>query len=93
MNFVKETIKLAEKNVREGGRPFACIIARGDEIVAQATNQVAQTNDPTAHAEINAIRMACQELQTESLYTSRFKSPCLGDSESSLDSSIANISS
>lgn len=72
MDFAKRTIELSLKNVEEGGRPFATIIVRGDEIIAEATNQVAQTHDPTAHAEILAIREACTRLGTEHLYDCDF---------------------
>ncbi|KHJ70090.1 cytidine deaminase [Pantoea rodasii] len=67
MNFVKRTIDLAMKNVEEGGRPFATVIVRGDEVIAESANQVAQTTDPTAHAEILAVREACRKLGTENL--------------------------
>lgn len=67
MDFVKRTIDLAMKNVEEGGRPFATVIVRGDEVIAESPNQVAQTKDPTAHAEILAIREACRKLGTEHL--------------------------
>ncbi|MCI1590882.1 deaminase [Heyndrickxia sp. FSL K6-6286] len=52
MDFVKHTIDLARKNVEEGGRPFATVIVRDGEIIAESPNLVAQTHDPTAHAEI-----------------------------------------
>jgi guanine deaminase len=58
MDFIRHTIALALANVEAGGRPFACIIVKDDEIVAEGVNQVAQTHDPTAHAEIVAIRKA-----------------------------------
>ncbi|KQL53810.1 cytidine deaminase [Heyndrickxia shackletonii] len=67
MDFVKRTIELALKNVEEGGRPFATVIVRDGEIIAESPNLVAQTHDPTAHAEILAIREACKTLQTEHL--------------------------
>lgn len=67
MNFVKHTIDLAMKNVEAGGRPFATAIVRNGEVIAESANLVAQTNDPTAHAEILAIRKACQRLGTEHL--------------------------
>ncbi|TDB44257.1 nucleoside deaminase [Photorhabdus khanii] len=67
MNFVKRTIDLAMKNVEEGGRPFATVIARDGDIIAESPNLVAQTSDPTAHAEILAIREACKKLGTEHL--------------------------
>ncbi|KRE89327.1 cytidine deaminase [Frateuria sp. Soil773] len=67
MDFVQRTIDLAMKNVEEGGRPFATVIARNGEIVAESPNRVAQTRDPTAHAEILAVREACMKLDTEHL--------------------------
>lgn len=67
MNFVRRTIELARENVEKGGRPFACVISRGQEIVAEGVNLVAQTHDPTAHAEIVAIRAASAKLGTEHL--------------------------
>ena len=65
MDFVARTIELAHKNVEEGGRPFACLIVKDGKILIEATNQVAQTHDPTAHAEILAIRKASEILGTE----------------------------
>lgn len=67
MDFVKRTIALAMKNVEEGGRPFATVITRNGEIIAESANQAAQSHDPTAHAEILAIREACKKLGTENL--------------------------
>ncbi|MGE6256379.1 nucleoside deaminase [Heyndrickxia sporothermodurans] len=67
MDFVKRTIELALQNVEEGGRPFACIVTRDGEVIAESPNLVAQTSDPTAHAEVLAIREACKLLQTEHL--------------------------
>ncbi|WP_025784620.1 nucleoside deaminase [Sporosarcina sp. D27] len=67
MDFVKRTIDLARENVEAGGRPFATVIVRDGEVIAESPNLVAQTNDPTAHAEIVAIREACKKLQTENL--------------------------
>lgn len=67
MDFVKRTIDLAMKNVEVGGRPFATVIARDGAVLAESPNRVAQTHDPTAHAEILAIREACMKLGTEHL--------------------------
>lgn len=67
MDFVQRTIDLALKNVEEGGRPFATVIVRNGEVIAESANKVAQTSDPTAHAEILAIREACTTLGTENL--------------------------
>lgn len=54
----QRTVDLAVENVQQGGKPFACVVVDHDtgETVHEATNQVSQTNDVTAHAEINAIR-------------------------------------
>ena len=67
MDLIERTIELAAENVENGGRPFACVIAWGDGIVAESPNLVVQTHDPTAHAEIVAIREACMKLGTENL--------------------------
>lgn len=57
-------IELATRNVEAGnGGPFAALIVRDDRIIAEGTNTVTSTNDPTAHAEVNAIRAACDALQ------------------------------
>ena len=66
-DFAQRTIDLARQNVAEGGRPFAAVIVQDGEILAESANKVAQTNDPTAHAEILAIREACMKLGTEHL--------------------------
>jgi guanine deaminase len=63
--FAQRTIDLARRNVAEGGRPFATVIIGDGEVLAESANRVAQTNDPTAHAEIPAIRDACTKLDTE----------------------------
>ncbi|MCA8275680.1 hypothetical protein LGN17_24680 [Burkholderia sp. AU30280] len=54
MELVKRTIDLARKNAEAGGRPFATVIVRGGEIVAESPNLAAQTSDPAAHAGILA---------------------------------------
>jgi guanine deaminase len=72
MDFAQRTIDLARQNVVEGGRPFATVIAKGGDIVAESANRVAQTRDPTAHAEILAIREACMKLRTEHLLGTTF---------------------
>lgn len=67
MDFAQRTIDLAHRNVDEGGRPFATVIVDGGEVLAESPNRVAQTHDPTAHAEILAIREACAKIGTEHL--------------------------
>jgi len=63
--FMAEAIKLATENVRSGnGGPFAAVIVKDNKIIASAVNEVTSTNDPTAHAEISAIRNACKKLNS-----------------------------
>ena len=83
--FMLEAIKLSKKGMdnKEGG-PFGCVIVKGDIIVGRGNNKVTSTNDPTAHAEIIAIRGACKNLNSFQLedceiYTSCEPCPmCLG---------------
>lgn len=61
--FMREAIKLSIENViTKSGGPFACVIVKDGKIIATGTNLVTSTNDPTAHAEVVAIRNACKEL-------------------------------
>jgi guanine deaminase len=61
--FMREAIAMALENVRTGrGGPFAALVVRGEDVVGRGTNLVTANNDPTAHAEIVAIRGACQAL-------------------------------
>ncbi len=78
-------INLSAKNVTEGlGGPFGAVIVKNGKVVAASANKVVPSNDPTAHAEVAAIRLACQELNTFNLegcaiYTSCEPCPmCLG---------------
>lgn len=83
--FMKEAIALSVANVETGkGGPFGTVVVKDGKIIARAVNQVTASNDPTAHAEIIAIREACRVLNTISLqgceiYTSCEPCPmCLG---------------
>jgi guanine deaminase len=61
--FLRRCIDLAERRTGAGaGGPFAALVVRGDEIVAEGWNEVTTSNDPTAHAEVQAIRAACRAL-------------------------------
>lgn len=65
---MREAIRLSVQMMRKGkGGPFGAIVVRGDKIVGRGWNQVTSINDPTAHAEIGAIRDACRRLKTFSL--------------------------
>jgi tRNA(Arg) A34 adenosine deaminase TadA len=60
---MRRAIALATENVVSGaGGPFGAVVVRGGEVIASGVNQVTATNDPTAHAEVVAIRAACQAL-------------------------------
>ena len=64
VHFLERAIELSEENVRAGrGGPFGAVIARDGVIIAEGTNSVPVSNDPTAHAEIAAIREACRRLK------------------------------
>ena len=62
--YMKMAIELSDSNVDAGGGPFGAVIVRGDEVIATGANHVVPNNDPTAHAEVSAIREACRKLQT-----------------------------
>ncbi|MEZ0578345.1 nucleoside deaminase [Nocardioides sp. MH1] len=57
--WLARAIELATSNVTHGGGPFGAVIVRGDELVSSGQNRVTRDNDPTAHAEVVAIRSAC----------------------------------
>lgn len=65
--LMRAAIRLSEENVANGGGPFGAVIARGGEIIATGVNRVTASNDPTAHAEVSAIRRAAQQLGTFNL--------------------------
>lgn len=58
--WLRASIDLATHNVAAGGGPFGAVVVRAGEVIATGTNQVTPTLDPTAHAEVVAIRAACQ---------------------------------
>lgn len=66
--FLRRTIELATENVRSGqGGPFAALVVRDGKIIGEGVNTVTATCDPTAHAEVNAIRAAGEALENFSL--------------------------
>lgn len=74
--FMREAIRLSSDNVDNGGGPFGAVIVRNGEIVATGVNRVVPNNDPTAHAEVCAIRAACQKLGTFELDDCTIYSSC-----------------
>ncbi|MCB9017355.1 MAG: nucleoside deaminase [Paludibacteraceae bacterium] len=62
--YMRLAIELSKKSIEEGGGPFGAVIVKDGVIVAAAANRVTRHNDPTAHAEVMAIREACQKLGT-----------------------------
>ena len=63
IGFMKEAVRLSIENVAQGkGGPFGAVVVKNGKIIARGTNQVTATNDPTAHAEVVAIRLACAAL-------------------------------
>ena len=66
--FMSEALKIAESNMHNlTGGPFGALIVKDGNIIAKAVNTVTKVNDPTAHAEINAIRLAAENLRTFNL--------------------------
>ena len=65
--YMREAIRLSEQSLDEGGGPFGAVIVRDGEVIARGMNSVTNENDPTAHAEIRAIRTACRALNSFSL--------------------------
>lgn len=74
--FMRKAARMAEENVAAGGGPFAALIVKEGEVIASGVNTVTLSNDPTAHAEVNAIRNACSKLGTFSLKGCRVYSSC-----------------
>lgn len=60
--FMQKAIELSVKSVDNGGGPFGAVIVRDGEVIAESSNSVTKDNDPTAHAEINVIRMATKKI-------------------------------
>jgi guanine deaminase len=83
--FMREAIRLSIEKMQAGeGGPFGCVIVKNGKIIGRGWNKVTSTNDPTAHAEVSAIRDACKNLESFQLdgctvYTSCEPCPmCLG---------------
>ena len=73
---MKRAIDLSLESVNKGGGPFGCVIVKDNKIIAEGSNKVTSTNDPTAHGEIVAIRDACKKLNNFNLSGSELYSTC-----------------
>ncbi len=74
--LLRRAIALSVENVAAGGGPFGAVVARGGEIVAEGVNRVTTLHDPTAHAEVQAIRAAAARLGTFDLSGCTIYSSC-----------------
>ena len=74
--FMKRAIKLSIKSVNNNGGPFGSVIVKDNKIIAEGSNKVTSTYDPTAHGEIVAIREACKKLNNFSLKGCELYSTC-----------------
>ena len=74
--FMERAIELSIQSVNNGGGPFSSIIVKGERIIAEGSNKVTLSNDPTAHGEIVAIREACKKLNNFNLSGCELYSTC-----------------
>ena len=76
-NFMHEAINMGIQGMRNNlGGPFGCVIVKDDKIIGKGCNSLIATNDPTAHAEIIAIRNACMHLQSFQLHDCEIYTTC-----------------
>ena len=73
---MKRAIELSVENINKGGGPFGCVIIKDNKIIAEGSNKVTLSNDPTAHGEIVAIREACKKINNFSLNSTELYSTC-----------------
>lgn len=77
LNFMKRAIELSQKNIEAGaGGPFGAVIVKNGKVIGEGSNKVTSTNDPTAHAEVVAIREACKNLSTFDLTGAAIYTSC-----------------
>ncbi len=74
--YMRLAIELANESVKNGGGPFGAVIVKDGEIIAAKSNSVTKDNDPTAHAEVCAIREACKKLNTFDLTGAELYASC-----------------
>ena len=61
--YMLRAIELSINSVKFGGGPFGCVLVKNQKIIAEGTNEVTKSNDPTAHGEIVTIRKACKNIK------------------------------
>lgn len=79
LRFLERAAEISMRNIDNGGGPFGAVIVKDGAIIAEAGNSVTNDNDPTAHAEINAVRAACRKLgsfKLEGCYVYSSCEPC-----------------
>ena len=75
--YMREAIQLARENMQKGhGGPFGAVIVKNGQVIGRGWNKVTSANDPTAHAEVEAIREACQKLGTFELSGAEIYTSC-----------------
>lgn len=73
---MKRAIELSKKNIEHGGGPFGAVIVKNGQIIGEGFNKVTANNDPTAHAEVEAIRQACKNLSNYDLAGAEIYTSC-----------------
>ena len=76
IDFMRRAIELSINSVQIGGGPFGCVIVKNNNIIAEGSNEVTLSNDPTAHAEIVTIRKACKSINNFNLEGSEMYTSC-----------------
>lgn len=71
-----KAIELSKKNIEHGGGPFGAVIVKDGKIIGEGTNRVTANNDPTAHAEVEAIRQACKNISNFDLTGAEIYTSC-----------------
>jgi len=74
--YMRRAIELSRKSLANGGGPFGAVIVKDGKIISETSNSVTLDNDPTAHAEVNAIRKACKALNSFDLTGCEIYSSC-----------------
>lgn len=73
---MKRAIELSKKNIEHGGGPFGAVVVKDGQIIGEGFNKVTANNDPTAHAEVEAIREACRNISNFDLAGAEIYTSC-----------------